>query len=224
MGIRLLTFTQHSIVMKLYLFTILFATFEFSCGAPQDYLGNIVNAIADTVQGKEYDSPPYTVVATFEVGSDSFEERNYEGGKNWACVNDATNGNRMFMTLFGYISGANEGNKEIAMTVPVSTKWTKQSDGSFVKEMCFYLSEKYQANPPQPTNSRVYIVNRPAMTVFTRRVGGYMNDNDWKEESETLDTMIESQNFQVKSEEFYANGYNSPMQFWNRRNEVWKVK
>ena len=97
-----------------------------------------------------------------------FEERNYEGGKNWACVNDATNNNRMFMTLFGYISGANEGNKEIAMTVPVSTKWTKQSDGSFVKEMCFYLSEKYQANPPQPTNSRVYIVNRPAITVFTR--------------------------------------------------------
>ena len=57
-----------------------------------------------------------------------------------------------------------------------------------------------------------------------RRVGGYMNNNDWKEESETLDTMIQSQSFQVRSDEFYANGYNSPMQFWNRRNEVWKVK
>merc|ERR1711988_1538708 len=93
MGIRLLTFTQHSIVMKLYLFSILFATFEFSCGAPQDYLGNIVNAIADTVQGKEYDSPPYTVAATYEDGSNSFEERNYEGGKNWACVNNANSDN-----------------------------------------------------------------------------------------------------------------------------------
>merc|ERR1719192_734195 len=139
--------------------------------------------------------------------------------KNWACVN-----NGRFMTLFGYISGANVGNKEIAMTVPVSTKWTKQTDGTFNKEMCFYLSEKYQANPPQPTNSKVYIINRPAMTVFTRRVPGYMNDEDWKEESETLDSMIQSQSFQVKSDEFYVNGYNSPMQFWNRRNEVWKVK
>ena len=51
-----------------------------------------------------------------------------------------------------------------------------------------------------------------------------MNNNDWKEESENLDTMIERKGFQVKSEEFYANGYNSPMQFWSRRNEVWKVK
>ena len=30
-----------------------------------------MNAIADTVQGKEYDSPPYTVVATYEDGSNS---------------------------------------------------------------------------------------------------------------------------------------------------------
>jgi hypothetical protein len=210
--------------MKLYLVTILFATFEFSCAAPQDYLGNIVNAIADTVQGKEYDSPPYAVVATYEVGSNSFEERNYEGGKNWACVNNANSDNRMFMTLFGYISGANVGNKEIAMTIPVSTKWTKLSDGTFQKEMCFYLSEEYQANPPQPTNSRVYIVNRPAMTIYTRKVPGYMDDEDWLEESQTLDSMIGSKSFQVKSDEFYANGYNSPMQFWNRRNEPWKVK
>ena len=78
------------------------------------------------------------------------------------------------MTLFGYISGANVGNKEIAMTIPVSTKWTKQSDGSFQKEMCFYLSEEYQSAPPQPTNSRVYIVNRPAMTVFTRYVSTFL--------------------------------------------------
>merc|ERR1719220_2017072 len=86
--------------------------FDFCCGSPID-VGSIVNGIADAVRGKEYDSPPYTVVATHEVGSNSFEERNYEGGKNWACVNNANSDNRMFMTLFGYISGANVGNKEI---------------------------------------------------------------------------------------------------------------
>merc|ERR1711872_457480 len=159
-----------NITMKIYVVVLIIALFDNYCASPID-VGNIMNGIADAVRGKQYDSPPYTVVATFEDGSDSFEERSYEGGKNWACVNDATNGNRMFMTLFGYISGANDGNKEIAMTVPVSTKWTKQSDGSHQKEMCFYLTEEYQANPPQPTNSRVYIVNRPAMTVFSLKNG-----------------------------------------------------
>ena len=30
-----------------------------------------MDGIADAVRGKQYDSPPYTVVATFEDGSDS---------------------------------------------------------------------------------------------------------------------------------------------------------
>ena len=51
-----------------------------------------------------------------------------------------------------------------------------------------------------------------------------MNNDEWFEEAETLDAMIAKKGFQVNNEYFYSNGYNSPMQFWNRRNEVWKVK
>ena len=75
----------------------------------------------------------------------------------------------MFMKLFGYISGANVGENEIKMTVPVSMKMTGNKN-SFEKEMCFYLDNKHQGNPPQPTNRDVYIVNRPAMNVYTRFV------------------------------------------------------
>lgn len=51
-----------------------------------------------------------------------------------------------------------------------------------------------------------------------------MSDDDWFEESSTLDNLLSNKGFQVDNEKFYANGYNSPMQFWNRRNEVWKIK
>ena len=89
----------------------------------------------------------------------------------------------MFMKLFGYISGANVGENEIKMTVPVSMKM-RGNKNSFEKEMCFYLDNEHQSNPPQPTNRDVYIVNRPAMNVYTRFVNvhfahlNHFNSND----------------------------------------------
>ena len=76
----------------------------------------------------------------------------------------------MFMKLFRYISGSNVGGNKIKMTVPVSMRMKKLNGDSFEKEMCFYLDSANQANPPQPTNADVYIVNRPAMNIYTRLV------------------------------------------------------
>ena len=74
------------------------------------------------------------------------------------------NDNEMFRTLFEYIAGANSENENIDMTTPVSTKWKKDE----LHEECFYLNSKHQANPPEPNSPDVYIVSRPAMTIFTR--------------------------------------------------------
>ena len=76
----------------------------------------------------------------------------------------------MFMKLFRYISGSNVGGNKIKMTVPVSMRMRKLNRDSFEKEMCFYLDSANQANPPQPTNADIYIVNRPAMNIYTRLV------------------------------------------------------
>ena len=85
----------------------------------------------------------------------------------WVCTkSDSENHNGMFMKLFAYISGSNSENENIDMTTPVSTKWDK----SDVQEECFYLNKEHQLNPPEPSASDVYIVSRPAMTVFTRFV------------------------------------------------------
>ena len=132
------------------------------------------------------------------------------------------------------------------MTKPVSMKWTPMDANmnSYEKEMCFYLDQTVQVNPPGPSDPEVYLVKRPAMNVYTRIVPGlkvtfkksvtslfmvfylqgYMNDGDWKSESRKMDQLVSSQGLNIEQSYFFVNGYNAPFDFWNRRNEVWKVK
>jgi hypothetical protein len=57
------------------------------------------------------------------------------------------------------------------MTVPVSTWVSVSSDGSEeFREMCFFIGEEFQENPPKPTNELVFIKERPTMTIFTRLI------------------------------------------------------
>jgi len=172
---------------------------------------------------KDLETVPYTVVATHHAGDSSFEERNYEGGLKWVCTKSKGNDNGMFQELYQYITGSNSENENIDMTTPVSTKWDKTGD----HEECFYLNKEHQLNPPNPTSPNVYIVTRPAMTIYTRRISKHfwhqMTVEEWMKESTDLDTMIESLGFKAKSDEMYVNGYTSPMAF-NQRSELWKIK
>jgi len=128
----------------------------------------------------------------------------------------------MFRKLYDYISGRNTENEKMDMTAPVSTKWS--NDGFY--EECFYLNRKHQESPPEPSSPEVYIVTRPAMTVFTRRVDKYfwhfMNEEEWMKESSELDEMIHTAGFHVKNE-LYISGYTSPLTF-HQRSELWKIK
>merc|ERR1711978_540851 len=172
---------------------------------------------------KDLETVPYTIVATHHVGDDSFEERDYEGGLKWVCTKSKGNDNGMFQKLYQYIAGANSENENIDMTTPVSTKWDKTGS----HEECFYLNKEHQLNPPKPTSPDVYIVTRPAMTIYTRKITKHwwhqMTIEEWMKESADLDKMIKSLGFKVKSDEMYVNGYTSPMSF-NQRSELWKVK
>jgi len=136
--------------MKLFVASVLVG---LALGAPQNL-------------EKDLETVPYTVVATHKVGENSFEERNYEGGLKWVCTKSKGNDNGMFQKLYQYIAGANSENENIDMTTPVSTKWDKTGS----HEECFYLNKEHQLNPPKPTSPDVYIVTRPAMTIYTRFV------------------------------------------------------
>jgi len=51
-----------------------------------------------------------------------------------------------------------------------------------------------------------------------------MRDSKWWGEHDTLMELLQEEGRGVEEDVFYENGYDSPMKFWNRRNEVWLVK
>jgi len=131
----------------------------------------------------------------------------------------------MFMQLFKYISGVNKDQKEIEMTRPVSTHHhVKDSDvtGDLEEqEMCFYIPAEHQAYPPEPLDtSPVYIRTRPGMRVYAIRFGGHaLTHSVWAEMRDMLDELTMGKPH--RRNDYYTNGYNSPMTMHNRRNEVW---
>ena len=153
-----------------------------------------------------YECAPYTILEKQE----GYEVRKYPSRK-WATVmhekhdfqgnNDMPMSkewkqqpqNKSFMKLFGYISGANEDNAKISMTVPVSTKVSTeaQNDGIIIKEeMGFYVPTEYQESTPEPHNE-VKLVTRPEMVAYVREFGGYAKDKDWQDQKELLKKDLE---------------------------------
>jgi len=128
---------------------------------------------------------------------------------------------KMFMKLFRYISGVNEQTEEIEMTVPVLTRMTLMEDNMINKQMCFYLNKKHQANPPTPVDEDVKIEENKEMTVFVHTFGGYaMRDSVWIKEAQRFAAKLSIKADSIDFSKFYTAGYDSPMKFWNRRNEV----
>merc|ERR1711997_1016641 len=129
--------------------------------------------------------------------------------------------NKMFMKLFRYISGVNKEREEVEMTVPVLSRMKMLADGMVNKQMCFYLNKKHQANPPTPTDPAVKIEQNKEFTVYVHKFGGYaMSDSVNLMEARRFAEVLRNSGEEVDTDLFYTAGYDSPMKFWNRRNEV----
>jgi len=128
---------------------------------------------------------------------------------------------KMFMKLFRYISGVNQQQEEVEMTSPVLSAIQLLDNNMMTKEMCFYLEEKHQANPPTPVDDAVRIEQAPEVTVYVHTFGGYaMKDAVNIEEAAKFAEVLRSAEEEVDTSTFFTASYDSPMKYWNRRNEI----
>jgi len=129
--------------------------------------------------------------------------------------------NKMFRKLFRYISGANDQKEKIPMTSPVFNVMKPRANNMMTKVMCFYLDKAHQANPPKPTDPTVTIKRTKNFKVYVHTFGGYvMKDSVNVRKAKEFLKMLNNAGMEVNTSQFYTAGYDSPMKWWNRRNEV----
>ena len=121
-----------------------------------------------------------------------------------------------FRKLFNYISGNNEENKEIKMTVPVTQEI---KNGNMT--MQFYLPLKFNKdNAPKPSNSDIKILTIEGGYYAVIKYSGRSTDKNFLKNKDILEKKLKQDNITILSPPIRAS-YNSPFTLpMLKRNEV----
>ncbi len=121
-----------------------------------------------------------------------------------------------FRKLFNYISGNNEKNQEIKMTVPVTQE---VKNGNMT--MQFYLPLKYNKdNAPKPSNSDIKILTIEGGYFAVIEYSGRSSDKNFLKNKDILEKLLKQDNITILSPPIRAS-YNSPFTLpILKRNEV----
>ena len=146
------------------------------------------------------------------------ENKNYEIRKysdRLVVETNSTQGNG-FKKLFNYISGNNEQNEEIKMTVPV-TQEIKNGNVT----MQFYLPSKFNKdNTPKPSNSEIEILTIEGGYYAVIKYSGRSSDKNFLKNKNILEKALKQDNIVLLSPPIKAS-YNSPFTLpILKRNEV----
>ena len=87
--------------------------------------------------------------------------------------------------------------------------------------MCVSVPRQFQSNPPEPLGSEVKIVRRSEKVVFVKEFGGFAMQ-DWVliRQAQTFRAELGEKTKELELGHFWAASYDSPVKFWNRKNEV----
>ena len=127
----------------------------------------------------------------------------------------ANNSSSGFRSLFRYISGSNETQTKIAMTTPVHMNETENG-----RSMAFVLPKKFKPeSTPLPKESKVKIFQSKGGYYASIRYSGYTNATKEKKYTEELKASLVQENIKITgAAKVFV--YNSPYDFFNRRNEI----
>ena len=169
------------------------------------------------------------LISIFTLSSQTmaYEEANYETVKEnksyeirkyndrLVIETSSTQGNG-FRKLFNYISGNNNENKEIKMTVPVTQE---NKNGNMT--MQFYLPSKFNKdNVPKPSNPEIKILTIEGGYYAVIKYSGRSSDKNFLKNKEILEKELKQDNIKILSPPIRAS-YNSPFTLpILKRNEV----
>jgi SOUL heme-binding protein len=189
--------------------------------------------LASPLPSLAIEEPPYQVVRAV---ADQIEVRQY-AGYTVAEVTLSSSadeaGNQAFPILAGYIVGKNKGEKQMAMTAPVTqtatpvkmamtapVTQTPTAGGSHLVQ--FVLPKGVTAaNAPEPLDTRVQLRDVAPSLVAVIRYSGFWTEANDSEHLARLQAALGEAKLMWSGDPVYAR-YNAPFTPWFlRRNEIW---
>jgi|TARA_B100000900_G_scaffold205550_1_gene174217 DNA gyrase inhibitor GyrI len=169
----------------------------------------LVSILALNSQTMAYEEANYEVVKE----NQKYEIRKYPD--RLVIETNSIKGNG-FRKLFNYISGNNEKNQEIKMTVPVTQEI---KNGNMT--MQFYLPSKFNKdNAPKPSNSEIKVLTIEGGYYAAIKYSGRSSDKNFLKNKDILEKELKQDNIIILSPPIRAS-YNSPFTLpMLKRNEV----
>lgn len=160
----------------------------------------------------KYESPKYEIVMT----NNNFELRKYAPFYTTSVIEKSLKGYQGFGLLFGYISGENDKQQKMSMTVPVINQFEENH-----MTMEFVIPSKVaETLIPDPINSQIKIKYYPEMISAVISFSGTTSQRRVEEKKELLNQWIKERNFEVIGKYCVAR-YNPPFSLpFLRRNEI----